>query len=191
MKQDHSPSPTFDSSQLRVVGEAVQIAEELTSNHFKISLSQWHRSHYDIKTLIDLNASEIDDHAFAQIVRYLGQPIDSGLGSSQFDFYKVCLQDHVILKALQREKETPFISLVVYILTHELVHIVRFNRFEQKFYAFPDEKEKEELRVHAITCEILKDVSYGGMKTIFGSFRKSKAFMGHFLDSWKEGEKRI
>ena len=188
MKQGRLPGQTFDSPQLSIVDEAVQMAEELTSNHFKISFRQWRRSHYDIKTLIDLQESEIEDNAFAQIVRYVGQPIDSDLGSSRFDFYKVCLQDHVILKALQREKSTPFLPLVVYILTHELIHIVRFNRFEQKFYAFQKEKEKEEIRVHAITYEILKGLRYRGMNSVLDSFSKSRTYMGHFLDIWKKGE---
>ena len=117
--------------------------------------------------------------------------MDSDLGSSRFDFYKVCLQDHVILKALQREeKETLFLPLVIYILTHELIHIVRFNRFEQRFFAIPQEKEKEEIRVHAITYEILKGLRYRGMSAVLDSFSKSRTYMGHFLDIWKTGEKQ-
>ena len=39
-------------------------------------------------------------------------------------------------------------SLVVYIATHELIHIVRFSKFLQNFHASPDEKQAEEKRVH-------------------------------------------
>jgi hypothetical protein len=95
----------------------------------------------------------------------------------------------VILKALQREEDTAFLPLVIYILTHELIHIVRFNRFEQRFYAIPEEKEREEIRVHAITYDILKGLRYGGMSSVLDSFSKSRTYMGHVLDFWKAGEK--
>ena len=176
--------PFFSLAQLRIVSETVQLAEDLTSDHFKISLSQWRRSHYDFKTHADLDPNEVDDRAFAQILRYLGQPHDSDLGSSRYDFYKICIQDHVILRALQRERGIPFPSLMLYIVTHELIHIVRFNRFQGRFEARAEEKVREEKQVHSLTYEILKDVPYPGMMRILDSFHESRTLGGHAVDSW-------
>ncbi|MBF0202127.1 MAG: hypothetical protein HQK66_12600, partial [Desulfamplus sp.] len=47
-------SAGFNESQLKILYEAVGIAEELVSNHYKMSSAQWLRSRYDIKTLKEL-----------------------------------------------------------------------------------------------------------------------------------------
>ena len=42
---------TFAQDQLKIVDDAVLIAEELVSNYFKMSSAQWLRSRYDVLTL--------------------------------------------------------------------------------------------------------------------------------------------
>jgi hypothetical protein len=182
VRSSHPTLWTFDEGHMAMANEAVALAEELTSNHFKYSTSQWRRSRYDIRTLRDLEEPEITDKAFAQILRYIGQPSDSDLGSARFDFYKVCLQDHVILQGLNRDPELAFFPLMIYVVTHELVHIVRFSRFLQSFEAYPSVRSKEEARVHAITDEILKDAHEPGLERISGFYRDSLAVIGVPLD---------
>jgi len=94
---------TFNPEQLSIVTHAVGIAEELVSNYYKMSASQWLRPKYDVKTLVDLTPPEIVDGPFAQIIRYQGQPKEASLSSSTYDFYKICLQDHAILSALRQK----------------------------------------------------------------------------------------
>jgi hypothetical protein len=62
--------------------------------------------------------------------------------------------------------------LVLYIATHELIHIVRFSKFLQNFHASPDEKQAEEKRVHEKTHEILSDTKLCRMSEVF-EFSKS------------------
>ena len=178
---------TFDREQMGVVNEAVALAEEITSNHFKYTLSQWRRSRYDIRTAGDLHGPEITDKAFAQILRYVGRPPSSELGSSRFDFYKICLQDHVILSALNRDPVPPFFPLMVYVVTHELVHIVRFSRFLQSFEAYPKDREAEEGRVHTITGEILHGARVMGAGSIVRAYGDSEDAAGILLDRVVEG----
>jgi len=161
---------TFDRDQMLVVNEAVALAEELTSNYFKYSSSQWRRSRYDITTLKGLSGPEITDVAFAQILRYVGQPTTGDLGRARLDYYKVCLQDHGILRALERDPALEFFPLMVYVVTHELTHIVRFSRFLQSFDAYPAHRVQEEARVHAITREILLGARIPGVVPIARSY---------------------
>lgn len=181
---------TFDSFQLSVVDQAIYLGEELTSDFFKIPFIRWRRSYYDIKTQAHLDEGEIDESVFAQILRYIGKPMDSDLKSSTYDFYKICIQDSVILRAIERERAIPLFPLMLYIVTHELIHIVRFNRFLQRFDAMPDEREREEIHVHSLTYDVLRNQRFHGISIVLDSFRDRRSFMGHPLDSWKEGVER-
>ena len=51
----------------------------------------------------------------------------------------------------------------LYIITHELIHIVRFSRFLQNFDASDEEKMMEERRVHQTTHEILLPIRLSGV----------------------------
>jgi hypothetical protein len=146
----------FNENQIEIINNSVALAEELVSEHYKMSASQWLRGRYDVKTLADLTADEIVHGPFAQIIRYEAKKKDTFLGSSTYDFYKICLQDHAILAALARTPQMQLFSFSLYILTHELIHIVRFGQFLQNFNATEDEKLEEETRVHEQTYQILK-----------------------------------
>jgi len=162
----------FNPKDLLLIAETVQMAEELVSDHFKMSASEWLRPRYDVKTLTDLSPEEIVDGPFAQIIRYLGKPHDRNLGSAAYDFYKICLQDHAILKALHESSELGPMPFLLYIITHELIHIVRFSKFIQRFDASETEKQSEEIRVHGITHEILKPLSVEGLDAVFQFYRQ-------------------
>ena len=157
----------FTSDQIKIVNSSVEMAEELVSNFYKISANQWVRRRYDIKTLANLSSDEIVNGPFAQIIRYVGQHKNSSLGSSTYDFYKICLQDHSICEALNATANLELFPFTLYIIIHELIHIVRFTKFLQNFDASPDDKMKEEARVHNNTHEILKPVKIAGLPEVF------------------------
>ncbi len=156
----------FKDHELDVVNNAVAMAEELVSNFYKMSASQWLRPKYDVKTLADLSPDEIVNGPFAQIIRYEGK-LDGGvLGSSAYDFYKICIQDHTILATLKARADIQLHPFALYVVTHELVHIVRFSRFLQHFNANEEEKLAEEHRVHRITHDILDPVKTSGLDRV-------------------------
>lgn len=162
----------FNADQITIINDAVEMAEELVSNHYKMSASQWLSRRYDVKTLGDLKPDEIIDGPFAQIIRYEGQVKDSALGSSNYDYYKICLQDHTVCATL---KETPDLELypfMLYIMTHELIHIVRFSKFLQNFEASPEERLAEEVRVHEKTHLILQNLRIPGLEPVFCFYQK-------------------
>jgi hypothetical protein len=157
----------FEPNDIKAVNNAVAMAEEMVSNFYKMSEGQWLRRRYDVKTLVDLSPNEIVDGPFAQIIRYEGQLKELSLGSSAYDFYKICLQDHSILSVLKDSPAMKLFPFILYIVTHELIHIVRFSKFLQNFVASSEEKMAEEKRVHENTHEILRTLQIPGLPEVF------------------------
>ena len=157
---------TFNRAHILMVNESVAMAEELVSEFFKMSATEWLRPKYDVKTAADLSEDEIVDGPFAQIIRYEGKLKNASLGSAAYDFYKICLQDHAILSAIQNNPGLQLFSFVLYIVAHELIHIIRFSKFLQNFDASPDERLAEETRVHELTHEILSSVRIDGLSAV-------------------------
>jgi hypothetical protein len=145
----------FHPGDKELLKEAAVIAEEATSDFFKLSASHWRRARYDILTLEALRAEEISPHALALVAKYHGTPPDCLLRSAAFDFYRVCLQDHNILKTLKQVDGLSLFPLLLYIITHELVHIVRFSQFLALFETPEERKQEEERLVHRLTQKIL------------------------------------
>jgi hypothetical protein len=162
----------FGPDDIHAVNSSVAMAEELVSNFYKMSASEWLHPKYDVKTRVDLTSDEIVDGPFAQVIRYEGQLKDTTLGSTSYDFYKICLQDHAILSTLEMESGLAIFPFVLYIITHELIHIVRFSKFLQSFDATDAEKMEEETRVHKYTHDILRSVSLDGMPYVLEFYRR-------------------
>ncbi len=152
--------------------EAAVIAEEVTFDFFKLSPANFGRARYDILTLEGLSREEISPHAHALVAKYKGCPPHSSLQSAWFDFYRVCLQDHNILKTLDASPDLSLFPLLLYIVTHELVHIIRFSRFLALFEAAETEKAEEEMRVHRLTQKILAPLNFLDLPPVMGYYIK-------------------
>ena len=162
---------SFESANLVTVSEALAVAEDKTGDFYKFSFGQWKRHRYDVRTLSSLSGNEITQHAFA-LLNKCSRCINGFESKTKGgDFYFICLQDHHILKALGRDRNLDLLSLLVYIFTHELVHIVRFCNFSQRFEISGENREKEEGIVHATTFEILKDLSLSKLDYILESYQ--------------------
>ncbi len=162
----------FSTDQILELDHAIEISEDIIGDHFKISTSQWKRYRYDIKSLRDLQEAEITDEAFAQILRYAQHPNIRMRGSEWGEYFKICLQDHVILRAMETQPDLLFLPFMVYIITHELIHVVRFARFVQSFYASERERLQEEAVVHSLTQDLLSRIKLSGMKETLHFFSK-------------------
>lgn len=166
-------SPYFNAAQLPMTNKAFNDAEKLVMRHFRMSEYQLKKNKYDVKTLAHLDQHEIKDGAFAHLCKYsYGKP-DSLAEKREdgFDFYRVCLQDNIILDALERA--TPFIKLsplMLYIAVHELIHVLRFGNGESDFDVDREEKEKEETIVHNLTKNALQAVRHNDMEIVLECF---------------------
>ncbi|MCF8035879.1 MAG: hypothetical protein K9K62_03285 [Desulfobacteraceae bacterium] len=166
----------FSTGQIAVVSRAVATAEDLVSDYYKLSATRMRRLNYDVKTVSDLFPNEIVADHFAQIVRYRAEKKNSLLKTDVEDFYKICLQDHSILPVVTRFTEIEFHPFLMYVICHELVHVVRFQRFEQQFHVPQDQKQAEEIRVHRITHDMLAGAHIAGMQPVldfYGNWRNA------------------
>jgi len=156
----------FNNEQLNIMYQAVDMAEELVSNEYQLSLRQWQKNPYDVKTLIDLSKDEVAEKPYAQLIRYQARKNQSELSSAKFDYYKICIQDHNILSVYLTNPAIQLFPFILYILTHELIHIVRFSCFLHLFQATETERLDEERRVHRKTKEILSNLNMPSLNPI-------------------------
>ena len=163
----HAP---FKEEDIRTVSEALDIAEDRTGDYFKFSSGQWRRHRYDVKTLSQLTSREVVPDVFALLKKRTKRKDAVEPSSRHRDFYFICLQDHRILKAVKRDRDLGLLPLLVYVFTHELVHIVRFCNFSQRFEVSTKDREKEERIVHATTYEILRELSLPRLDYILNSY---------------------
>ena len=150
---------SFEDTTLTTVSDALQIAEDKTGDFYKFSFNQWKRHRYDIKTQSSLTDNEITSYAFALLNKCSIPDEQIEKKRARSDFYIICLQDHQILLALKRDPALNLLPLLVYVFTHELIHIVRFCNFFQRFDVSGKGKEFEERIVHETTYEVLKRLS--------------------------------
>jgi hypothetical protein len=156
--------PYFERSDLATVQETALQAEDLSFRHFGLTNTFTHNLAYEYRTLADLRNHEIIDHSFAQLVRYRLRPHKSSYHPSSNDLYSICLQDHRILDVIKNRKDGVLLKpLMLYIMTHEMIHIIRFSTLNQDFDASSYVKEEEEKNVHTITYKILRQLEDPGV----------------------------
>ncbi len=164
----------FDSDDIKTVGEAHDIAEDRITDFYKFSLGQWKRHHYDVKTLRILNREEIAPNAFALLNRCSRVTDGFEFKTRERDFYLICLQDHHIRRALIRDDNLELLPLLVYIFMHELIHIVRFCNFSQRFETTAWGRNQEERVVHETTYEALRDLPLSKLDYVLASYERHR-----------------
>lgn len=161
----------FEIETLKTVSQALEIAEDRTGDFYKYSLVQWKRHRYDVKTQCQLKEEELVAPAFALLHKYTGSTLTDPPKSRLRDFYFICLQDHQILKALKRDNKLQLLPLLIYVFTHELVHIVRFCNFSERFEIIGEGRDREEGIVHSTTYDILKNLDLPDMNYILDAYQ--------------------
>ncbi len=160
----------FDRTQIPLTARAFNEAEMLVCRHFRLSDGDLRENRYDVKTLAFLQAHEVKDGAFAHLCKYTYEkPGVDGAGG--FDFYRVCLQDNIILDAVDRAASfVKLAPLMLYIAAHELIHVLRFGSGMSDFDAPGEEKEREEKIVHFLTRSALQTVRHNDLDIVFDCF---------------------
>lgn len=137
---------------------ALDEAEERTAGYYCIPPFRWEKLRYDLLTRKDQGWEPLPDPMLAR-VRYL-QRINAG---RPFDFYRIELNDGSILAAARREdflREQAFYPFLVYILTHEMVHLVRLSSIlDDRTDTLAPFDESEEHKVQRISRRILAGTS--------------------------------
>lgn len=167
----------FDLEQLALLRRCQGRSEALVARHYRIPAMPSVLYPYEVATLRDVGAHERAPTALAHLVVYERQ---RSCGLEQH--YRICLQDDVILRKIrprEADASSPGLmsyvspglissapglmssglmsSVLIYILVHELVHVVRFQRAEQSVAAKADLRRKEELLVHHTTLDLMRE----------------------------------
>jgi hypothetical protein len=166
----------FNTAQLPLANKAFNDAEKLVSRNFRMSEEQLKKNRYDVKTLAYLEQHEIKEGAFAHLCKYAYEKPDRSAEKNRdsFDFYRICLQDNIILDAVERAN--PFIKftpLMLYIAVHELIHVLRFGNGEIDFDASLEKKEQEEAIVHNLTKIALQPAKHHDLDIVLDCFSSS------------------
>jgi hypothetical protein len=149
-------SAIFDRRQKSWVGEALEIAETLAGEYFEVDLNDFERFPYDLQTLANLQGPEKTRRALAQVCKYEYQNPNRPPKITPKEFYRICLQDDRILDRTQKETPEILRPLLLYVISHELIHVIRFSMDPGKFHLNLKEKRIEEKNVHRMTYELLK-----------------------------------
>lgn len=168
------PLLSFTEKDFLTVSDALEIAEDITANFFKFSTAQWKRHSYEVKTLGRLDPEDPAKEVLAFLKK--GSAAGDDMKRKLKDYYLICLQDHMILRAAQRDGKIALLPLLLYVFTHELIHIVRFCSFMQRFDARPAEREREERLVHELTYRALGDVPLPSLGYVLDCYSGHRAF---------------
>jgi hypothetical protein len=146
----------FGKRELKVVREQLGEAESLLSRYYCIPGREWPRYPYEVKTLKELEEPEIVENALAVVTKYEYSVQSVADCQRRLEVYGICLQDHNILAVSKRSPgDESFEALMLYILTHELVHVFRFATSPHSFFLEERLRQAEENRVHRIAHDIL------------------------------------
>ena len=163
-----------------MVFKALNEAEERTTDYYCIPPFRWEQLHYDLLTREDQGWEPLPDPMLAR-VRLLQR---TGIRKA-FDFYRIELNDHSILTAAEREnllRTSDLYPFLVYILTHEMVHLVRLSTIlDDQAGNSISGNETEEDRVQDISRRILS--GYSALLPRLEKFCSSKPYQGDLSDS--------
>ena len=145
----------FQPSHLKILSQAVALSEEIISDSFRLTSSYWVRNPYVVKTLKGERPDRFPKGVYAHLEKYGNNWQDKSCGKDSRNLYRITILDPRVLE-VTRGNHGLIMPFLLYIMTHELIHIVRFGRFE--FAANVAEKSAEEEEVHNLTEKVLKDV---------------------------------
>ncbi len=143
---------TFTNPQRNLVFKALVEAEDRTSGYYCIPPFRWEQLRYDLLTQADHGWEPLPEPVLARV-----RCLERVNTKSPFDFYRIELSDKSILAAAERENLLKDLyPFLVYILTHEMVHMVRLSSIlERGPETLLPHDETEEHRVQRISERIL------------------------------------
>jgi len=138
----------FDDFQRRLVHQATGQSTEHLSRFYRYSPREFFHFSYDVLTEQDIPGKALKTGIFAETISYTH-------GDTPEEFYRIHLFDHPILEAVSSRKNAPSLyPFLLYILTHELIHISRLSRLGLENPSDED-REREEETVHRLTRDVL------------------------------------
>jgi hypothetical protein len=165
-------SRAFTPAQTLILDRSWLLARSLVAEDFRLDFEDFQAWPVDIKRFQELTPEERTEGVFAQLFRYFRPgPVAAG---ARPDYYRICLYDPEILRAVADEPGLTLEPLLTYVLTHEFIHVARFARFMGLFEAGADSRRAEEEIVHRETFRLLSKVSLPGLNLVLDLYRNHR-----------------
>ena len=162
----------FTPAQVLALDRAWLLARALVADDFKLDFEDFQAWPVDIKRFPELTPEEQAIGVFAQLFRYL-RPGPVVVGARP-DYYRICLYDPEILRAVAEQPGLALEPLLTYVLTHEFIHVARFARFMGLFEAGSESRPAEEEVVHRETFRLLRPVNLPGLDLVLDLYRNHR-----------------
>jgi hypothetical protein len=145
--------PYFNPIEKKIIYSALVEAADYLREFYCFSPREWFNHCYDLKTELDGGINCSSQKAFAEVKQYT--PTQENFSLFPKERYQICLFDKNILRTLWKQSKMEFYPFMVYILTHELVHVARFCQNLHPFDCDQESLEKEEEKVNQLTQQVL------------------------------------
>ncbi len=138
----------FDEFQRRLVAQATQQSTDHLNRFYRYSPREFFHFSYDVLTECDIPEESQRRGVFAETFSYTR-------GDAPEAFYRIHIFDRQILAAVSSRRDAPALyPFLLYILTHELIHISRLSRLSLENPS-EEERAREEDIVHRLTRDVL------------------------------------
>ena len=145
--------PYFNHIEKKIIYSALEEAADYLRGFYCFSPREWFNYCYDLKTELEGGVNCSLKKAFAEVRQYT--PILENFSLFPKERYQIYLFDKNILRTLWKQSNMEFYPFMVYILTHELVHVARFCQNLHPFECDEESIQKEEDKVIHITQQVL------------------------------------
>ncbi len=157
----------FQPVHIELLSHAVSMSEEIVSEYFSLTTEYWRKNPYEVKTLREERFLSLPHGVYAHLEKYGNNWDEKYYGADHRCLYRILVHDKRVLKTTGGRP--PLIwPFFLYIMTHELIHMVRFAKFECA--ACIDDKEEEEKKVHVLTDNVLKRIKVPNIDVIIDFF---------------------
>ncbi len=159
--------PLFQPVHLKILSDAVSLSEEIISDCFGLTTDYWLKNPYEVRTLKDERKATFPKGVYAHLEKYGNNWHEKFFGTDTRCLYKVLVLDPRVLR-VTRGRLSLMLPFLLYVMTHELIHMVRFSRFECA--ANLEDKIDEENKVHDLTEAVLSKVKMSHLDTVINFF---------------------
>jgi hypothetical protein len=163
----------FGSRERRALRRVLPQAHDLAGAYYRIPPWAWRRTPYDVLTAGDPQARLASSEGILAVLDRCAYTHRDSQSVREQTIYRVSLQDPCFLRATERDSRLELRALLLYVLTHELVHVVRFHTAMKDFDAVGD-REAEETRVHGVTFQILKGLQNRNIRFVLERYEAER-----------------
>ncbi len=154
-----------DRLERALLGEASSLAEELVVDFFRLGGRGCRALQYEVLTDQEFPLPLPAD----SLAALLRAEVAALLPHRRRDFYFIFLRESRLAKLEERDF---LYALLLYIFTHELIHMVRFMQFAACFWMMPHKRWEEERLVHTLCRKVLQGLKFPRLDEVLKAFNE-------------------